>query len=119
MMQRMRQLSRQLSARTLAGVVLVVTLGCAPTTGPVVPILPPLTISTPDVDGNVSIDGDAEPEAQVFAFNEARGEGVIGTADGVGRYQLVLGADVGDDISVWQRVGTEDSPPRIQTVPGP
>lgn len=118
-MEAMQQLSRQLSVRVLAAVLLLAALGCAPTTGPIVPILPPLTISTPDVDGNVSIDGDSEPDAQVFAFNEARGEGVIGTADGVGRYQLVLGADVGDDISVWQRVGTEDSPPRIATVPGP
>ena len=115
----MRHLARQLPARALAGFMVLAALGCAPSTGPVVPILPPLTISTPDVDGNVSIDGDAEADAVVFAFNEARGEGVIGTADDLGRYQLVLGADVGDEISVWQRVGTEESPPRTETVPGP
>lgn len=93
--------------------------GCEPSTGPVLPILPPLTISAPDTDGLVSIAGDAEPAAIVFAFNESRGDGVIVTADDVGRYQLALRAAVGDDISVWQRVGTQDGPPRIATVPGP
>ena len=63
--------------------------------------------------------GDADPAAIVFGYNEVRGAGVITTADDAGRYELILGADVGDDISVWQRVGTHDGPPRIVTVPAP
>ena len=101
----------------LIGCCVATTLAACTT--PVTPILPPLTISTPDVNGEVSITGDADAEAIVFGYNEMRGTGVITTADAVGRYQLVLGADVGDDISVWQRIGTHDGPPRIVTVPGP
>ncbi len=82
-----------------------------------VPILPPLTISAPDLAGEVRVDGDAEPQALVFGFNEERGEGAITTADAAGRYQLVLGADVGDAVTVWQRVGTRDSIPRSEIVP--
>ena len=93
--------------------------GCEPSAGPVLPILPPLTISAPDVVGLVRINGEAEPDALVFGYNEARGDGVITTADMAGRYLLVLGADAGDEISVWQRVGTRDGAPRIVTVPAP
>lgn len=92
---------------------------CEPSTGPVLPILPPLTISTPDADGLVSINGDAEPDALVFGYNEVRRDGAITTADAVGRYLLTLGADPGDEISVWQRVGTQDGAPRVVTVPAP
>ncbi len=62
---------------------------------------------------------DAEVQALVLAFNEDSQEGVIGVADADGRYELILAAEVGDEIAVWQRVGTTDGVPRVQTVPPP
>ncbi|MCA9574007.1 MAG: hypothetical protein R3B40_02580 [Polyangiales bacterium] len=112
----MRPPRRPSPSRCLAVLGLLLLTQCS---GPVVPILPPLTISAPDMDGLVRIDGDAEPDALVFGYNEARLAGVIATADAAGRYQLTLGADAGDEISVWQRVGTQEGPPRIVTVPAP
>lgn len=116
MMPTMIALPRRLSTLLAVCGLLATGAGC---TAPAVPIPPPYTISTPDVNGDVSITGDAEALALVFAFNETSEEGVIGVADDAGRYDLVLAAEVGDDISVWQRVGTTDGTPRIQTVPGP
>ena len=108
--------SRRCCALLALGGLLAFGAGC---TAPTVPVPVPYTISSPDLDGNVSISGDAEVQALVLAFNEDSQERVIGVADADGRYELILAAEVGDEIAVWQRVGTTDGVPRVQTVPPP
>lgn len=92
-------------------------VSCEPNTD-VVPVLPPLTmISTPDVDGFVRITGDATPRAQIFAFNENTERGVIETASAGGFYMLIIQAETGHSLVIWQRVGNENGQPRDVTVP--
>lgn len=69
------------------------------------PIPPPLAqTSAPGEDGMVTVRGDGIEGAQISAFNERTGEGVIGTADDAGRFELCLAAENGDSVLVWQRV---------------
>jgi hypothetical protein len=70
------------------------------------PIPPPSALtSVPNEDGMVTVRGDGVIEgAWVSAFNERTGEGVIGTADDAGRFELCLAAENGDSVLVWQRV---------------
>ena len=73
--------SRRCCALLALGGLLAFGAGC---TAPTVPVPVPYTISSPDLDGNVSISGDAEVQALVLAFNEDSQEGVIGVADAEG-----------------------------------
>lgn len=47
--------------------------------------------------------------ALIAAFNERRGDGVLGEADDTGDFSVRLEAEVGDAITVWQQVGTMSS----------
>ena len=79
---------------------------------------PPLTqVSAADVDGNVTLMGEAEPEVLVFGVNEDRGVGDIVTSDINGDFTLVIEGATGENIAVWQRIGSVDSAPRFVTVP--
>lgn len=79
--------------------------GCA---APVLPLPPPTALieAPPDMDGMVTVRGEARPGALVFCFNNDTGLGVIATADaGTGAYSLRIAASTGDLLSVWQQEG--------------
>ena len=84
---------------------------CSTTASPTLPVPPPVALaSAPDMDGIVTITGSgAEPDALVFAFNERLNDGVIGTANDSGNFELRLQGASGDNITVWQMVGASTS----------
>lgn len=88
----------------LATIALAYGPGCA---APVLPIPPPTAlIEAPDMDGFVTITGEARPGALVYCFHEETGTGVIVTADATsGAYSLRIAAATGDALTVWQSVG--------------
>lgn len=78
--------------------------GCA---APVLPIPPPTALieAPPDMDGMVTVSGEARPGAYVFCLNNDTEMGVIVTADPAdGTYSLRIAASIGDGLSVWQQV---------------
>jgi hypothetical protein len=88
--------------------------------GPTLPLPPPTAlVSAPGADGFVDVTGEALPDGYVLALNVDTDEGVIGRADGAGRYALRVRADVGHTLEVWQMAGTEDGQHRTVTVPAP
>ena len=119
MLSTLRRVFHARATALLAALAVMGLLGCEPNSGEVLPILPPLTIAAPDMDGLVRITGDASPDAQVFGFNETQGRGVIETATLAGDYVLLVPGDSGDFIVVWQRLGNVSSPPRDAVVPFP
>lgn len=94
---------------------------CTSGSSPTLPIPPPSALSsTPDGDGIVTITGTgAVPGALIAAYNEQRGDGVLGTASDEGDFSVRLRAAVGDDITVWQQVGTRSSELLGIQVPSP
>lgn len=94
-------------AGALAALALSVA-GCASPTLPLPPPERPETISFGE-DGVLTLKGSAQPEAIVYAFNERSEEGVITKASGSGIYLLKIQAVLGDEIAVWQEVGSERS----------
>jgi hypothetical protein len=84
-------------------------LGCL---SPTLPLPPPSkpTVEGPDQEGQVTLDGYAQPHAAVYAANEANSEirGMFVGADG--HYRIKIGAAVGDVIQLWYSVGTDQSP---------
>jgi hypothetical protein len=52
-----------------------------------------------------------EPYALVTCFNNRTGVGVVGLATGEGTFELLVSAEAGDGIEVWQRVGND--PPSV------
>ena len=117
MFHRVRVVVRSRIAGLAVALMVMGLFGCDPNAGEVLPILPPLTIAAPDMDGLVRITGDSSPSAQVFAFNETQGRGVIETATLAGTYEVFVPGASGDFIVVWQRVGNISSPPRDAIVP--
>lgn len=90
--------------------------GCA---APGLPLPPPEVepLSAPDATGMVTVEGQATEDAMVFTYNEDLENGVITSADGTGAFLARVEGQSGDTITVWQRVGTDDSEPTSQTVP--
>lgn len=88
-----------------AAIALAYGPGCA---APVLPLPPPTALieAPPDMDGMVTVTGEARPGALVFCFNNETGMGVIATADPTdGTYALRIAASTGDSLSVWQQEG--------------
>jgi hypothetical protein len=79
---------------------------------PTLPLPPPLALSTaPDpMTGLVTVNGSALPDAYVFILNQQTESGVIGTADMDGNFSIEIEAEIGDYLTVWQRLGSEDGP---------
>lgn len=103
---------RRWRARAREGVwalTLTAVMACSSGASPTLPIPPPSALtSAPDESGIVTVRGDGAVEgALVSAFNERTGDGVIGTANDTGRFELRLAAESGDSVLVWQRVGTQ------------
>ncbi|MCB9596278.1 MAG: hypothetical protein H6719_26385 [Sandaracinaceae bacterium] len=99
------------SRRTLGLIALAATIvlaygpGCA---APVLPLPPPTALieGPPDMEGFVTVSGEARPGALVFCFNNETGEGVIVTSDATsGLYSLRIAASTGDSLSLWQQEG--------------
>jgi hypothetical protein len=86
---------------------------------PTLPLPPPSRpdVSAPDEDGNIRISGVVQSRAGVFAHNQRTDEvvGEMTGADGV--YDLIMQAQVGDRIAVWQSVNTKESASTEVVVP--
>ena len=87
----------------LAGILVGITAAsCA---APTLPLPPPTALveGPPDASGNVTVRGNARRGSFVACLNENREVGVLGRADpSSGDYTLVIGADIGDDLRLWQ-----------------
>ncbi|MFW6051470.1 MAG: hypothetical protein ACODAU_09865 [Myxococcota bacterium] len=90
--------------------------GCA---APTLPLPPPQVepLEAPDGEGLVTVRGTVHELALVMVLNEDLEEGVIATADEGGAFEVRIAAESGHTITVWQRRGTDESPPVGQTVP--
>jgi hypothetical protein len=82
--------------------------GCASPTLPLPPPEPPV-VGSFNEDGTVTLQGSAQPEAIVYAFNQTLEVGVIGKASAMGTYVLRIQAAEGHEVAVWQEVGSERS----------
>ena len=81
--------------------------GCA---APVLPLPPPTALveAPPDMDGIVTIRGEAQPGAFVGCLNENTEAGVIVRADPMsGEYTVRIAAMTGDGVALWQFQGTD------------
>ncbi len=88
--------------------------------GPTLPLPPPTALlSTPDATGVVDVTGEALPDAYVFALNLDTDAGVIGRADGAGRYAMRIEADVGHTLEVWQMTTMDGGQHTTAIVPAP
>jgi hypothetical protein len=105
-------LRRRFLVAALAGFAMVSTLdGCL---SPTLPLPPPENpaVSKIDDEGYVTLTGapaSVEAGALVYGFNVRIEKGQIVRATDYGSYTLRLPAAVGDQITVWQEVGTEQS----------
>lgn len=90
-------------------------LGC---NTPTLPLPPP---SEGQISASLQSDGSSarvlgsatavEPFALVTCLNIRTGTGSVGTANRAGQFDIVVPAQVGDAIEVWQRIG--DDPPSV------
>ena len=88
-----------------ATAILFLCAGCA--NNPTVPLPPPdvtvITTTSPDVDGFVTVTGDADaaqPDSVVLLFNEETESGVMETAAPDGSFEAVIAATVGNVLSL-------------------
>lgn len=94
----------------------LVLTGCL---SPTVPLPPPSrpNVFAPDDSGNVRVVGGVQSRATAFVHN-ARTDQIVGEVTGVdGRYDLVIGGEIGDTLFVWQSYNTEESAPIEVVVP--
>jgi hypothetical protein len=92
----------------ILGLALAATACLSPTL-PLPPSSKPV-VEGPDQQGNVTLDGDVEGEATVFAANMGTGE-IRGQFTGPsGHYRFAIPAGVGDELELWYQVGTVTSP---------
>lgn len=88
---------------------------------PTLPLPPPaaLTVGPPAADGTVTIEGDVLPGAYVSCLNNDTDRGVIERADDTGHFVVVIAAEVGHYLTIWQQSGTDRGPPMNVIVPAP
>ena len=109
-----------LSRRWVLAAAALVAVGCL---SPTLPLPPPSkpTVEGPDPEtGEVTLSGREQEGADVFAANMRTGE-VRGQLDlnRDGFYEFTLPAQVGDQISFWYTLGTEESPSILFTIREP
>lgn len=100
----------------LAAVVLV---GCL---SPTLPLPPPSrpNIEGPDATGSVTLSGVVRPGAHVYVDNLNSGMSAGQRADlDSGKYRFAIGAAVGDQLSMFYRLGIEESPSIQFNIPEP
>lgn len=102
---RRRALGLSLFAAMVVG---LLSSGCL---SPTLPLPPPSRpdVSAPDADGNIRISGVVMSRATAYAHNQ-RTDQVVGEVTGAdGAYDLIMQAEVGDRIAVWQSINTKES----------
>lgn len=89
---------------------------------PVLPLPPPTAlVSSPDMDGFVTVTGEVSTEgAFVGCLNEDTEVGILVRSDSAGMYACRLRADIGHLIRIWQFVDTgPGGQPTFEPVPPP
>jgi len=97
----------------------VVLVSCL---SPTLPLPPPSrpNIEGPDATGSVTLSGVVRPGAHVYVDNLNSGMSVGQRADlDSGQYRFAIGAQVGDQLSMFYRLGTEESPSIQFGIPEP
>jgi hypothetical protein len=112
--------ARSLGRRALfaLGVSVLLASACLSPTLPLPPPNRPDTIEGPDQDGNVRLTGAVLPHGIANALNRETGRGVSQRTLEDGRYELLLGAQVGDEILFWYSLQGENSQAIRFEVPG-
>lgn len=112
MTQGARRRSKLVRRRSVAALLALgvsgVAVGCL---SPTLPLPPPSRpeVFSPDEDGNVRVRGVVQSRAIVFVLNQ-RTDQVVGEVTGSdGAYDLLIQAEVGDRLGVWQSVDTKES----------
>ena len=86
---------------------------------PTLPLPPPSQpdVEGPDEQGQVTLDGYAQPNAVVLCENQQTGElrGVHLSNDS--HYRFQIGAKVGDTMKLWYELGSDASPAILFKVP--
>jgi hypothetical protein len=102
----------------LASTGLLAGAGCA---APTLPLPPPSAlVEAPDASGMVTVTGEVTPGAFVGCLNERTERGIIVRSDpDSGAYSLRIEAEVGDDLGLWQIVGSDRGPTVYRQVPAP
>ncbi len=111
------RITRRLAVLIFA--VLALGVGCA---SPTLPLPPPAKpdVQGPDSQGMVTLSGNVQPGANVYAANLGTGDGRIQLGTGSdGAYSLTLPAQVNDELAVWYSVGTHQSGSVVFRVPAP
>lgn len=86
---------------------------------PTLPLPPPSrpTVEGPNQQGLVTLDGNVEGDATVFAANMRSGE-IRGQFTGPdGHYRFDIPAEIGDELELWYQVGTTNSPSIVFKIP--
>lgn len=105
-----------LAALTLIVASSVFVGGCL---SPTLPLPPPSrpNVFPPDESGNVRVTGLVQSRATAYVHNQ-RTDQIAGEVTGSdGRYDIVIAAEVGDRLFVWQAFQTEESSPTEVVVP--
>ena len=103
----------------LAALSVVWGVGCLSPTLPLPPPSRPDTVEGPDPAGNVRLSGTVLSNSLVYAYNSRNAQGVFQRVGADGRYDLLLAAQVGDEITLWYESGGEASPVLIVVIPDP
>jgi len=91
--------------------------GCGST--PTLPLPPPVaSVSAPNLQGLVRVEGQANEDAFVTVFNEDTNDGAIRRAEPDGHYAIDIAAEVGDRLVIWQELDGVPGERSTQTVPG-
>lgn len=106
------------SPRWILVAVVALGLAVAGCQSPTLPLPPPgqPEVSEVSSEGTVTVQGDAMADALVFGLNDRTGRGAIDTATASGNYRLVIEARVGDQLEIWQQLGSEASSPILVRV---
>jgi len=115
-----RALGRAIGRRALfaLGVSVLLASACLSPTLPLPPPNRPDTIEGPDENGYVRLTGTVPPEGIANALNRKTGRGVSQRTVEDGRYDLLLGAEAGDEILFWYSLQGENSQAIRFEIPG-
>lgn len=91
--------------------------GCGTT--PTLPLPPPTAlVGAPNLQGLVTVQGEADEDAYVTVLNEQTDSGKITHAAHDGHYTMQIAASVGDKLVIWQEREGIAGERTEQTVPG-
>jgi hypothetical protein len=99
----------RLSRRLLIAASGLLVAGCL---SPTLPLPPPSkpTVEGPDEQGMVTLDGYAQANSPAYALNSRTGDIRGQITENDGHYNFQIAAEVGDELSFWYSVGTDNSP---------